>query len=359
MIGLLKEIKNLPHSIKLLSFLMFVYNLGWGIVIPFLPLYYKEILKTYTATGIIIGLLPLLKIFWDFPIGLSLDRVSKRTALRYVLILYFPLSYILLSLRTLFGFIYFRIYHSFLASFLWLSSQTYLRANSPKEKETISFAFFDSLSNFSLILGPFLGACLIYKYGFSILWAISFFAFLSFLISFFLPKEKKVSPKPAFFYNKKFLKVCFFLFLFILASSSLGMLLPLFLNYLGASYFQIGLFYGFFSFPSLFEFYFGNLKEKKKLIRLALISGAFLFSLMYFFKNVYLLSLIVFLLSFCITAIIPHLQGRLTTLMPFEKIGSFSAVANIFIHLGGFIGPFLAGVISDFFGLRYVLLEVV
>src|SRR3989338_9036347 len=121
-IKLPSEIKRLPKSVKFISFLIFVYYIGWGMATPFLPIYIKELLGSFTALGLVVALLPLFSIIFNLSVGSFIDRISKRKIITLALFFYLPLSYIFLSLKILSHFIIFSMYNAFISTLLWLSS---------------------------------------------------------------------------------------------------------------------------------------------------------------------------------------------------------------------------------------------
>jgi len=186
-----KEFTKLPKPIKIISLVSLFYYFGWGIASPFLPIYFKKILGTYTGVGIVIGLLPFLTIIWTLIIGPFIDKFSKKKLISFALLLYLPLSYFLLSLKTLFHFFLFRIYHSLAATTFWTTTEASIREHSPKKKTAKSIALYDVSYTIPLILGPIIGALLIVKLGFNIFYSVSIFAFLALFPLSFLRREKK------------------------------------------------------------------------------------------------------------------------------------------------------------------------
>lgn len=363
-----KEMNNLPRNVKLISLMMFVYFLGWGVTEPFLNIYIKETLGSYTALGIVAAFLPLFGIIWALLAAGVEDRLQKNKVISSILVFYFPISYIILILKSFFSFILFRFYHAFLATNLWLASETYLRKNAVKGKSVEAIGLFDSAFGLSLIIGPILGGILIAKYSYNIFYSISIFAVFAFLISLSIKDDVKVNKEQLinkiniknefidFFRNKKLFRVVMFHLFLIVASSFIVMLLPLFYKELGASFFMIGLLTSLFYLPQIFESYFSTSLNKKKLFMNGLFF-AFILSIMLFLtENIYLLLAITFLFGLCLSAIGPIIQGKAASCMPKEKIGKLYGVTFSLIHLASALGAFFAGLIADNLGLKYIFI---
>jgi len=369
-----REMLLVPSPVKLASLVIFVYYLGWGIVSPFLPIYYKSILGSYTAVGIVTALLPFFSLLIDIPIGALVNKVSKIWTLRIALLLYLPFSYFFISLKNLFHFVVFRVYHSLVSTPLWISSNSYVVEHAPSWKTAESVAFYDVGSTLSLIIGPLVGGILFAFYGFSILWAISIFAILAFLLTFILKDEGKhesikEAVKDIVYYDKIYkksfsdllqnpslLRVIFFLFFFKFCMSFVFMLLPLFLKEFGASYMMIGLIFGMFYLPLVFEPYFSMFAGRKKILTFGMFLCAVLFVSLFANKGLPFLFVHSVMLALLFAAIIPVLHGRVTYLIPKEQSGEFSGIVMMFSSLSEALGPLMAGIVSDLFGLNYVFL---
>ncbi len=361
-----REMFSLPRNVKLISLVMLVYYIGWGISETFTSIYFKEILGSYTKLGIVAGLLPLFGIIWALLAAGLVDKVKKNRIISFILLLYLPISYIILSLQSFLSFVAFRFYHAFLATNLWLSSETYLRKYSPKNKNAEAIGLFDSAYGISLILGPVIGGILIARYSYSIFYSISIFAFLAFLVSLKL-NDKIARVKPVrrldikqefrdFYSNKKLRKIVTFHFFLIIASSFISILLPLFFKEIGASFFQIGLLASLFYLPQIFESYFSTFRNKRMLFMASMFFASLLFIAMFFVTNVYMLVIITFMLGLSLSAVSPIIQGKAASQMPKAKIGELYSMQFSFMHLANFIGPVMAGIVADNFGLRYIFI---
>ena len=371
-----KELQSLPKSIKIASLIIFVYSMGWSIAKPFLPIYFNQILGNYSAVGFVIGLPLILSMFWNLVFGDLLDKFSKKKTISLILLLYIPVGPWLLSLRNLFDFIIFRFYHSIIRSGMWTSMKTYVREHSPPKKASESFGLFDTFYILSLTIGPLLGGFLIFWFGFSIFLSISIFAVLGFFTSLFLAdknkgtlsdgirymiKDRFISKSFSDFKKIKELRPLLILKLFVaFCSSSITMVLPLILDKFGINFILIGLIFSLLCLSGVFEFYFSILADKtdrKLIIYKGTFFGALFFFLLFFFmENVLLLFVFSFFFSVSMSAVIPALEGSLTDLIPKKECGELTGVFESIYTCGVGIGPVIAGIIADLFGLRYVFL---
>ncbi len=368
-----KEMKSLPKSIKMVSLVLFIYSLGWGIISPFIPIYYQSLFGSYTKVGFVTALLPIFAMLLDIPIGSIVNSVSKRRIMQFALLLYLPFSYFFLSFRSLLAFSAFRFYHAFSATSFWISAESYTRYHSPPWKATLSISLYDAAGTLALILGPIIGGILFSELGFNLFYSVSIFAALALLLSFFMPDhdpnkgikkaftnlmhwQKFKDLVNEFMTNSPLVKVNAFLFFFRLCFSFLAMLLPLFLKELGASYFKIGIVFSLFYLPLVFEPYFAMFAKKKYALRLGLFFSSGLFFFLFANNELPYVFLYSMLLALTFAAIIPIVQGRITELMPKDKIGDLTGFGFLFGDLSAAIGPLMAGIIADAFGIKYVFL---
>jgi len=369
-----KKMLSLPSSIKLIGLTMLVYYIGWGIVTPYFPIFLKEVLGSYTAVGLVTGLLPLFSILVYLFMGPLCDRISKKKLVSIMLLLYLPYSFVLLALKSIAGFVYFRIYHAFIATSLWTASDSYLREHSPKGRGAEAIGMYDSFYTFSLVIGPIIGAFLFAAYGYKLFYAISIFALLAFFVS--LKLHARIGKKMLkgikdmlkdhfikkefsdFIANKELVKISMFTFLFYFGSSVIGMTVPLFLKSININFFQIGLVIALFNIPWVFESYFSTSNNKRKNVLFGTIFASLFLFVMFFTRNLMFLAMVLFLLGMSNAAVLPIIQGRITELMPKKEIGELVGVNSSIWNIATGLGPLLAGIFADKFGLSYLFFVV-
>jgi len=362
-----REFLKLPRAIRISFVLFLIYYLGWGIVTAYEPIYIKNVVGSYSNVGFTFAIFNILALFFSLTLGALLDRVNKKNVIRFFLLFYIPFSYLFLKIRTLSQFLAFRAYHGIIATGLWISGESYVRQHSPKGKAVESITLFDLASILALIIGGILGAYLIYKIGFNIFYAVSFFAFLSLLFSNLLPDHEKSNFKIKIFRgirkelkdlkeNKDLKRFLFFLFFFVIASGSMGMIFPLFLKYIGAELWQIGLIYSISMSPFLFEGFFALFKKRTRLLKVSLFFASLMFLSMFFIRNILIIFIASLAISICFSAIGPILSGRLTETMSPRKRGELTGLIGAMRHIGLIITSLSSGFIADALGLNFVFL---
>jgi len=364
----IQRLASLPASVKRVSFLLFLYAFGWAIAQPFWAIYFKEKLVSYSLTGIALAFMPFLQIFWILFWGTIIDRFQKRKIMAVMLLLYLPFSFLVLALQNFAQVIIFFIYHSFISTSFWLALEIYLRGHSPRDKAAESFGLFDTLWGLAYITGPIIGGLLFTQFSYGIFLSISIMALIAFFVALSLPDhdhnaEYELPPKKTimedikdWWQNVNLRRFTLLVASLSLATSFLGMLLPLLSKEIGAQAWQIGILVALTAIPSLFESYFSTLAlEKKRLITMLSI-GAILFLMLTLAKDIYLLFIINIALAISITSVYPVIQGKITTAMPRKIVGPLTSITFAISSLAGALGPLLGGIVSDLVGIHYVFL---
>ncbi|PIR70297.1 MAG: hypothetical protein COU46_02300 [Candidatus Niyogibacteria bacterium CG10_big_fil_rev_8_21_14_0_10_42_19] len=367
------ELKNFPSSIKRISLVMFLYYLAWGVIDPFFTIYLKDTLGSYTDVAFITAFLYFFSMLISLPIGDLADIVSKKKLIRIFLIFYFPLAPIISFLSTIGHFIFFRIYHAFNATGLWSSIESYVRENSPAARTSGSIGFFNSAVSLASIIGAFAGGFLVARFGIkNIFYFIPVFFIAAFFMTIFLHDDRGVQTiseglrrlfaKKVFrFEARDFISiegmpvVTYFSFIYNMIFYGSLVVLPLFSEYLGASSVEIGLAYGLFFVPYLFEAPFSIMADRfdrRKILIFASLASVMFLTFASLTQSIYMLFFISFFLALSFAFIAPNIEGIVTKLMPRDRIGEFNGVYRSVVLLAASIGSMIIGPIADRFSIQ-------
>jgi MFS family permease len=370
-IGFLKQLSDLPRSIKFSAFLAFTYVLGWGLVNAFLPLYYQEILGNYSTIGVMMFLFYIFAFCFSFILGGVLDKIKPRRLLMIALLMYLPISFIIINISTTWHFALYVLYHALASTIWWLALESYVRVHSPKNKEMISYGLYDAGIFSSMVIGGVIGGLLIYKLGWNIFYFISIFAFLALIVLAFMPDRKHGKVKDGlkkinlslfkgeikdFLNNKKLKKVYTSMFLMKFCYGFIVLMIPLFFKEINASFFMIGAVFGLLYLPAIFEPYYASFQNKKMMVLGGILSVIVIFLIMFFVQSLYALFALTILVAIPFAVILVILQGKITRLMPKKKIGEMTAVLLCVVSLAMGFGPLVAGILADSFGINSMFL---
>ena len=181
--------KNI-FSITLVSL---VYLVSWALVSPYITIRIHEIAGNFFLTGLLISVYYLIRLFFDIPISRFCEKRNTKKVIQmfFLIATLVSLSYIMVNNITQLTIL--RILHGFVAAGLWISFWTYTREIKAKKKLAevpAEVLLIDYLSDFVLVVGPLVGAFIMFYYS----WTYGFILVsLGMLVGFFLT-VKKVKP---------------------------------------------------------------------------------------------------------------------------------------------------------------------
>lgn len=368
-----RDLFSLPTAVKRLSFVMFLYYISWGVMDPFLPIYFDTLLGSYTSVGIVFALLYFFSIFLSLPFGDLTDIVSKRALMKIMLVLYLPLGPVISIVRTMTHVVLFRAYHAFLATGLWASAEAYVRSHSPEKQSSESMGLFDSAIGLATFVGAIAGGILVTFFGIPIVFYIMpFFIFTALIAILFLPDHegspsfiegmKQLVRKKMFRFEIKHFfslpgikRITLLSFLFNAASIGTMVLLPLVYRAFGASFWEIGLIYAVFMLPSLFEAPFSVLADhmdKKFLFLFGSLAAVAIQLGMVVIQGIIPLFVLSLFLGIFFSLLRPSIEGTVTHAMPHERIGELNGVYRSFVLIASALGSFAIGPVADAFTIQ-------
>lgn len=369
-----RDFKKLPRSIKWISAVFGVYSLAWGLVGPFLAIYFNQIVGTYTRTTFLIAIFFLFSAFLSIFMGRLADVLSKKKLITIFLFLYLPLGPLLAILQGVFQFTILRLYHSFTATGLWGTSEVYVRAHSPKHQRAESIGLFDGIHNLLLVVGSLAGGVIVYFFSIPVLFYIMpFFILFALIVTlWFLPDHhgsRKLRTGLAvlrlrlfgealrdFFQNRPLCLVSFLSFLVALPLFTVqDVLLPLFSEALGANPIQIGIVFALAVLPFFFEAPLSVLSDHLSNRKILLASGLFstvVLIALFFTESILWVFALSFFVGLSFAFIIPTLDGVVTGLMPKSNLGELNGVYRAFVMFGSGLGILGVGPLADAFGIN-------
>ncbi|MGM0629488.1 MAG: MFS transporter [Patescibacteria group bacterium] len=374
-----EEFLNLPPAVKRMGLVVFIYFMSWGLVNPFLSIFFFDIFGTYGKTTLITAFFTILGMLWIFPVGKFLDRFSQRKTFRFILLFYLPIWPYLAILQTFSQAIIYQIYHSITATVLWSSAETYNRTHAEKGKCSEAWGFHDICSALSLSIGALVGGFLL-EYFLNIrtmfITLPPLFVIIAFILSRYLPKDPHKSKNKVkdafggikwrsvyqrslsdFYLTPGLARIWPFVFFLGFLSTSQMVMIPLVADALGATYFIIGLMYALFNLPILFEAPFSVLADtwsSKTMVVLGSLLAAV--SLMGFgiSQHVGILIPLSLQLGLAVAMLAPSLSGVVGDCSNSDNKGELNSVFTASQSLGGIIGLFALGFLADGIGIQKV-----
>ncbi len=354
----------------------FIAMLGMSLVIPFLPLFVRElgisdVNETAKWSGFVFSG-PFVLSFFFVPFwGYLGDKYGRKLivvraifglALAQLFVGFSQNVYHLLAARLIQGAI-----SGFLPASLALISTT-----TPKEKTGYALGILQSATSAGTVLGPFFGGTLADTIGIRpIFYLVAGLCALSGLLVMLLVKENKItqdsqnkfSVKHNFQFILEYKQLKILLLLIVIAQTGIGFIQPMFAlyvetlsidkNYLATT---AGVLYGVMGiFTVIAAPFWGKLSEKfqpRKLLMIAAIIGSLCYALHFFLHHPIPVIIVRAFLGLALGGILPVIYTLVSHNTPLEQRGGILGFASSSQILGNLLGPILSGLIALQYGVR-------
>lgn len=352
--------------------------IGMSMVIPFLPLYVKdlgitEISEVKRWSGLVVSGV-FITAFIATPVwGWLGDRIGrKKMVLRAVFGLAVSQCLIGLSQDVVQLFI-FRMVQGALSGFI-ASALALVSSNTPKERSGYAIGFLASSTAAGNLLGPFIGGLLADTFGYrnvffitSVMCAISGILIFLFVKEFNKPIYKKSDIRENYIliFNNNRLKYA--LLLLVISAASNSMIQPLFALFIerkltqteylatitGSIFGVVGLF------QVISSSIWGKLNDRleiRKNLAWAMIGAGAGYALHIVSTGIWELVPIRALLGLCLGGVMPSLFSFINKCIPDNRKGGIMGIASSFTMLGNLIGPVTSGYISSVTSIDFIFI---
>lgn len=372
------HLNEIPVELKHLSFAFFIYFLAWGMIKPYISIYFYRILGTYSMTGIIVGFSFLLRVIVSPPLGDLLDKIGRKKMTIFSLANYVVVGPLYWVANSFYHLVVARIYNAFTAPGAWGGAKSMVRDISKEGKESEGMGYFYFVVNNSKVLGPLMGAVFVIYLNIRNLFLLLPLTGLmaALFVKYKVPETvrgekvrdgiKDVVTKDGvflkefgdYFSERENLKISFYHFTTKFIFGVLGMVLALFVKRIGAKIWQVGVIYSVFYLPFLTRLEFGHLADEKGgdkiIIGGSLISSAFLFVL-FFVQSLVITFFLTLFISLGLAMLSSAIQGFITR-MGKGREGEMTGLYQSIGSLGLGTGPLIAGFLADLYSLSHAFL---
>lgn len=352
--------------------------IGMSMVIPFLPLYVKdlgvtEITEVKRWSGLVVSGV-FITAFFATPIwGWLGDRVGKKKmVLRAIFGLAVSQFLIGLSQDVVQLFI-FRMVQGALSGFI-AASLALVSSNTPKEKSGYAIGFLASSTAAGNLLGPFIGGLLADAFGYrNVFFITSGICAISGILVFAFVKEinQTRNTESVIWDNYKFVfkntRIKYAMLLLIISAAAISMIQPLFALFiekqLGSTAYLATITGSIFGVVGLFQVisssFWGKLNDRREVrrnIAWAMVGAGVGYALHVVTTGVWELVPIRALLGLCIGGVIPSLFSFINKCIPDHRKGGVMGIASSFTMFGNLIGPISSGYIASFTSINFVFI---
>lgn len=368
---------NWKRNLYILWFSQFIAMMGMSMVVPFLPLYVRELgiinqELTIRWSGLVFSG-PFLMSFFLVPIWGYLGDKYGRKLMVVRAVLGLGLAQLINgSAQNIYHLLGGRIVQGLMSGFI-PASMALISSITPKNKTGYALGIIQTATSGGTILGPIIGGFLADQIGIRTLFFItSVLCFIAGVLVIVFIKEEKLDNHDErsnlfenfrFVFNSKELRLL--LLMIVTVQISIAFNQPLFAlyaktlninkNYLAS---VAGILYGIMGIFMMFGSPFWGRLNEKKLINRSLFIASTIAGLSYichfFIYNPYYLALIRSFLGFSLGGVMPVIYTLVSHNSPQEREGGLMGIASSAQILGNLIGPTLSGIIASHIGIRPV-----
>lgn len=352
--------------------------IGMSMVIPFLPLFVKDLGVTEIAevkrwSGLVVSGV-FITAFIATPIwGWLGDRVGKK---KMVLRAIFGLA----VSQLLIGFsqdvvqlFVFRMVQGALSGFI-AAALALVSSNTPKEKSGYAIGFLASSTAAGNLLGPFIGGLMADAFGYrNVFFITSAMCAVSGILVFFFVKEfnKERSKEGHIWDNYRFVfsntRLKYALLLLVISAAAISMIQPLFALFIeqqvGTTAYLATITGSIFGVVGLFQVisssFWGKLNDRREIRKnlvWALVGAGAGYALHVVTTGVWELIPIRALLGLCIGGVMPSLFSFINKCIPADKKGGVMGIASSFTMFGNLIGPISSGFIASVTSIDFMFI---
>ncbi|MEO8514766.1 MAG: MFS transporter [Ignavibacteria bacterium] len=352
--------------------------IGMSMVIPFLPLYVKdlgvtEITEVKRWSGLVVSGV-FITAFIATPIwGWLGDRVGKK---KMVLRAIFGLA----VSQLLIGFsqdvvqlFIFRMVQGALSGFI-AAALALVSSNTPKEKSGYAIGFLASSTAAGNLLGPFIGGLLADAFGYrnvffitSAMCAISGILVYAFVKEINQTRNKESDIWDNYMFVFKNTRLKYAMLVLIISAAAISMIQPLFALFierkLGSTLYLATITGSIFGVVGLFQVisssFWGKLNDKREIrknLAWAMVGAGIGYALHVVTTGVWELIPIRALLGLCIGGVMPSLFSFINKCIPDQRKGGVMGIASSFTMFGNLIGPISSGYIASVTSINFVFI---
>jgi len=353
----------------------FLAMIGMSAIVPFLPLFVRELgITELNETALWSGLVfagPFFISFFLAPVWGSLGDKYGRKIMTLRAVFGLALAQLLIGFsQNIHHLFLIRLFQGALSGFL-PAAMALIASNTPREKTGYALGFLQSSTAAGTVLGPLIGGILSDLFGFRfVFFSVAGLLFVTgFLVIIFVKEENKVDKENSYSFlenwrlllKTKELRIP--ALMITLTALGLSYVRPTFVLYIetfelntnilptitGALYSIVGI-------CSTFSATWWGKRVEKSGIRKNLLAAASITGTMYvlhsFVHDPYTLIPVRMLLGFSFGALLPLLFTAISNKVSFERKGGVLGVASSFQILGNMSGPILGGYAVGMMGLR-------
>ncbi len=144
------------------SLLAFSIYMGFGMILPLLPLYVKELSGGGLAVGALMASFMLTRAFLATPFGRLSDRIGRKKVIVTGMFLYAFLAFLFTVPDQWWGLFIVRILQGTASAMVWPAGEALVVDSAPEEKRGRAISIYMIFTNAGVVAGPLLGGAVLY-----------------------------------------------------------------------------------------------------------------------------------------------------------------------------------------------------
>jgi DHA1 family multidrug resistance protein-like MFS transporter len=355
---------------------IFVAVLGFSLVSPILPVYVVDLGASYVLLGVIISTYGAVQLITQVPMGILSDRIGRRPLILLGLFIFAILAPLYVYAGDARLFIILRAFAGLAGSCVWPLAMALVIDRVAVPQRGSAMGWFNASFYFALAIGPAIGGGLYDLFGLKApfyFWSALLMASLLIVLTFVkepdrpakVEKRNNPSRKEESLildgYRTTFVACCGAVMWIGLIMGFNMTLLPNFAGNLGFSSTEIGFLYlAFAGTTAISNVYFGYVSDKgwrRLLIVGGAVSGAVSFLLLAGVSSPYPFFLVMAVMGFGSGMSNPASSATIADITVSSRRGEIFGIFNTARMMGVVIGPLIAGLTAEFFGIHGSILS--
>ena len=196
-----QSIKDVPPSLKSMLLALFLYTIGWGFINAVFSVYVNQLVGSYSAYGIIIGVMYLACLVSALVAGSLADVVDKRKLVGWSMLAYPALAalYFFGYAIGFLGLAFTRVAHGVFSASVWVGAEAEINSSGGKKDSPKYFGLFTFTEYLAALVGAMLLGILVRVSVINLTnlnWVFAVVAVTSLLAGLWLKAQGDASPSP-------------------------------------------------------------------------------------------------------------------------------------------------------------------
>ncbi len=344
---------------------LFISSLGFGIVIPLIPLLVEKTGANSFDIGLIATTMAVSFTFSSIPIGRAIDKIGSRLIITLGLILYGSTMLVLPMLTDLKSFFILRVIEGIGSAAIWIGVETYINLISNKNERSKNMGYYGMSVGLGLFGGPMVGMSFSQQHLFIPFLFVMIACLISAMVVHITLNNHISSSNPLKLHFSKQLSILRIplasSFTYGFAEASLVALFPIYLQSMDIEGLSMGILISLFMIGGLLaQVPFGMLADSVGKKPILLFTGFVSFILLSFFQSIgeHLgLEASALFTGFFMSAIYPVSLSMIGDLVSEKDQGLSNATFTSLFGFGSITGPIITGITMSYMG-NYSLLSI-